>query len=198
MSKNFYVGIGGKAREGKEIYVGIGGRARKVIAGYVGVNGIARKFWPSVVYYYWNVYNINYTQTITRESNITIPFSSSPISVYTWRDYEIINGRYDLTNAKRTGNGLSNQSGYHPTDGGFIVGSWRNNTGYSSPTGWYWENYTLSQTSGSWVYILYCDKYDLVAKQGSYVRRVTSTNQNAYPQNGVQGDYWYVYQGTQG
>ena len=197
MSKNFYIGNGNIAREGQDIYVGINGVARKVKSGYVGVNGVARKFWPSVVYYYWNVYNINYTQTITRESNITIPFSSSPISVYTWRDYEIINGRYDLTNAKRTGNGLSNQSGYHRTDGGFIVGSWRNDTGYSSPTGWYWENYTLSQTSGSWVYILYCDKYDLVAKQGSYVRRVTSTNQNAYSQNGVQGDYWYVYQGTQ-
>ena len=30
---------------------------------------------------------------------------------------------------------------------------------------------------------------------GSYIGTVTSTYSNAYPEDGVSGSYWYVYQG---
>lgn len=43
MSKEIYVGVGGKARRVKKIYVGVGGIAREVKKVYVGVGNIARE-----------------------------------------------------------------------------------------------------------------------------------------------------------
>lgn len=198
MSKGMYLGSEGLAKKGTDIYVGVDGVARKVSKGYVGVGGVCRQFWPSITYYVWNVYNINYTEEITRESNITFNMPISPAKVCTWIDKEIVNGVYDLTNARLIQHGLSSNSGFHSTDGGFIVGRYNNSSGYSSSTGWYWDgDYTLSaNSSGTWQYTLYCDKYQIKSNMGSYVKQVVSTNKSTYPTNGIQGSYWYVYQGT--
>lgn len=56
--------------------------------------------------------------------------------------------------------------------------------------------------AGSGVYVHNLSRlsvYNSTSKQGStLLGRVTSENRNTYPTNGISGNYWYVYQGTQG
>ena len=52
-----------------------------------------------------------------------------------------------------------------------------------------WENF--SEIIG----IVYYLKEKITTSKGSYLGDVKSTNANAYPKDGVSGDYWYVYKG---
>ena len=47
--------------------------------------------------------------------------------------------------------------------------------------------------SNQWPITVYMVR-DGASSQGSYIDLVTSTNSNAYPTNGISGDYWYVKQ----
>lgn len=185
MSKNLYVGISGKAREGKEIYVGIGGKARKVVAGYVGVNGKARKFWPSTIIYVWNRYNINIQSSVYEGSVVyqsAIRHCTDDGKIY--QDYYISGTSVALT---------SPYSGYLSDDEDFS-GYYAPKRGKSCVLRFVHEDWN----TGDNVY----EVIELLVKQtqiqGSYIDQVFSENPSQYPKNGISGNYWYVYQGTQG
>lgn len=61
--------------------------------------------------------------------------------------------------------------------------------------------YYVDSASGtsSGVRIYYSEKYtdeETTESRGSYVGTVTSTSSSAYPNDGSDGDYWYVYSGS--
>ena len=184
MSKNAYIGIGGKAREGQELYVGIGGRARKVVAGYVGVNGKARKFWPSTIIYVWNRYSIEiqssvYEGKVVYQSDIKHCTDDDKI----YQDYYISGTSVVLTNP---------YSGYLSDD--------ENYSGYYVPKRG--QSCVLRFDHEDWnngdnIYQVIALLVKQTQTQGSYIDQVFSENSSQYPQNGIQGSYWYVYQGIQ-
>lgn len=194
MSKNFYVGVSGKAREGQELYVGIGGRARKVVAGYVGVNGKARKFWPGV--FSWNQYKVNYVESMTDEIDGTRTFN---FQSDVWADDSIKwnedEQTYQLRNPSLIMSLSQMQSGYRR----YVQGGNYFLFGYSSvsvhTSYWYAVGrvyFNGNENEESFTMEGHAQYFERIGTQGEFIGIVESEDENAYPSNGIQDGYWYV------
>lgn len=85
--------------------------------------------------------------------------------------YEVLNDGFWLTDENAVGAQIKDENS-------LTTLSSKSSTAY--PTG----------VSGNYLYSKGADTYTKV--KGDYIQDVTSKEQNAYPQDGVQGDYWYV------
>lgn len=193
MSKNFYIGSSGRAREGKEIYVGVSGRARKVIKGYVGIGGVCRQFWPGI--YTWNRYTIMQKETYSYE------YIEEPRHL----GYTITSGREIFyTTESNPENIFDSNLGYFTPMSSVKfydrrVDFLRNKfiATYDNPTSLQllvdWQE---SNSGGYQTYFTDEAKINTTYENisGDYVDQVFSEDINAYPENGIQGDYWYVLQ----
>ena len=213
MSRKIYIGTG-TSRRIRQLYVGSGNVARRVKAAYVGVGGSARKFWP--ILYKWNRYEVNSTVQYT-------PYvrSDEVIEFGRWTEF----GQYSLIYSYDTyvygGNFLYRlYSGERFPDPDCVDDLPNGTTFYAFE---YWVGYNggslsyiradfglnSSATDGTMVeFIKQSGSYggtvrrrihtyskQTVTSAGSYIDQVTSENRNAYPDNGVSGSYWYVFQG---
>ena len=192
MSKNFYVGIGGKAREGQELYVGVNGVARKVKSGYVGVNGVARKFWPGVFswgrYTILNRYSWDMYDTRNQETSQDILYGNP---IYLGAPYyKIDRGRPTYVEGK----------GYYLT----TVISSNPSTVYhgDSYAPFQYSSYYYYQTSGNSTVNVFgrvelgtddsVTRIEMTKVKGDNLQgNVYSTDINKYPNGGIAGNYWY-------
>ena len=198
MARRIYIGTG-TARKVKAAYIGSGNVARKIVKGYVGVSNQAKQFWP--IQYVWNRYSIktstiySYTRTtVLRNMNALIGITSSS---YGARNFEFneITGLFTLSNSI--------------------------SIDYQDYGTWYGTDYTYNSETdilsklycdiGSFdtIYSLYLSRSaasdilqryqasepEISQSQGDFIDQVRSENRSAYPNNGVSGSYWYVYQG---
>lgn len=220
MAHKVYIGNNtGVSRNVDKIYLGdTGGISRKVKKGYIGdSSGKARLFYFSG--YVWNRYTITLKEKrityprdtylpITQDTDIvdrkyspgifarkTKPTYSSNSNTYNFSDDDFYSfgsyeyGSYLNDNFVFVGFQTTDASSpYVPliyvADENDSYGSLQIN--YNSYSGGVYE-YMVTSRSGGPFSELYYDN-----AQGTYIDQVISENPSAYPDNGQQGNYWYV------
>ena len=195
MARRIYLG-NGSARNVKSLYIGVNGSARRIKAAYIGSGNTARKFWPHG--YVWNRYEIDSvtkyresisqsrTELYSRSTTGGSPYMPPLYNSYTFNEstgtYSGAGGSFTPSRATQSISGYLLQSNY--PNGHVVYIEYRSS---STPSGRRqsvsYEGYRFTTSSYS---------EDV---QGSYIDQVTSENRNAYPDNGISGSYWYVYQG---
>lgn len=199
MARRIYIGTG-TARKVKTAYIGSGNVARKIVKGYVGVSNQAKQFWPNLQYI-WNRYSIktstiySYTRTqILRNMNALIGITSSSYGARHF-EFDEITGLFTLSNSISID--YQDRGTWYGTDytynsetkilSKFECENGSFNTIYGLEISYSAANDTLSRYQAS--------EPEITQSQGDYIDQVRSENRNAYPDNGVSGSYWYVYQG---
>lgn len=202
-----YAGIGGAQKEIGEIYAGIGGYAKKLEQLYAGVGGAAKELLPSG--YTWKRYMLSsstelvYVTTVTKcdfdttENNqnaltmyattsnalsldgSTITFSTSKCSAY-WA----LNMRMHA-DADHTGH-------YYPLNDDYSLMVYYGDAVAKKELTC---NYVLRKNSTTTAYAGDVYKTEFQQQRGDYIDSVTSKTADAYPMNGTQDGYWYVYDG---
>ena len=195
MSRKIYIGTD-VSKKIKALYVGSGDIAHKIKSAYIGVNDVAHKFWP--ISYKWNRYTVesvtkyreglseSRTDLYSRSSTGGFPYMPPLYNSYTFNEltgeYTGTGGSFTPNNTTQSVSGYLLQSNYTK---GYVV---------------YIESRSSSTPSGTRRSVTY-EGYRFTTSsyredaQGNYIDQVTSENRNAYPDNGISGSYWYVYQG---
>ena len=202
-----FIGVSGIARKVNPPHVGVSGVARKISDGYVGVNEIARKFFPDV--FTWNKYSVKtkvkYTceKVIERGCNGDSQCPPNYASSHTWcttqrTDAAISTGRFAKTGT------ITLPANYKNKDPGSAVGYtfMASSYVYDSDNESFTPTFMDSGSTSDYAVHVAGENYGVLYKvvkgsgpqtQGSYLGRVTSENENAYPDNGIHTDgYWYV------
>lgn len=195
MAKRIYIGTG-TARNVNSLYIGVNGSAIRVSAAYIGSGSTAHKFWP--ISYKWNRYTVesvtkyreglseSRTDLYSRSSTGGFPYKPPLYNSYAFNEltgeYTGTGGSFTPNNTTQSVSGYLLQSNYTK---GHVV---------------YIESRSSSTPSGTRRSVTY-EGYRFTTSsyredaQGNYIDQVTSENRNAYPDNGVSGSYWYIYQG---
>lgn len=200
MARKIYIGSS-NARRIKNLYIGASNVSRRIKAAYIGVNGQARKFWPEPVHV-WNYYTIAYTYNTSfgyMDNYSTVVGSSD---FYYSRQYSLSNGKFVISQDD------IQYDRYDPFDlnsGSYYITS-LDGSEYSS-AGYYFRSTVCNAGSYDNIYKLNTGRsagYFYVA-QGeikitgqspeTYLGQVRSSIRNSYPDNGILGNYWYIYQG---
>lgn len=163
-------------------YLGIDGVARKIKKGYIGVGNVARKFYESF-YFSWKEHELAYEEVIGS--------SSTSISGFNASSYFYFGSSYT----------------FDPTTGNFTVAQTTRRRAMVDPpkAGDYFINVSTSSGTftGPIVYEIvspmltlgYCYCIPISANQtakGAYIRDVFSTDPTDYPDDGIQGEYYYT------
>lgn len=211
MAKKVYVGVNNVAKNVKSIYVGVNGVARRVTKIYVGdANGKARlcyQYAQPVITYKWNRYAlainndpsvVKYTIGTNNSSNIyDITFTRNTAHSPTncnWYDA----GSYGIDEVCE---GIDSNGTIIFNDAPEDEDIQRNSPARTERTDCYFyyypdnQYYYVSLTASDSGGYSYGNVYHMVKPSGS-ATAVTSTDPNAYPQNGQSGKYWYTYVGT--
>ena len=202
MARRIYIGNGSSSRRVKGIYLGISGSSRKVVKGYIGVSGSAKQFYPL---YKWKRYSVNSTSTLHKTVNgMTKYYVSS--SGATNRYLPAYESSLQATPSGILVLGVNWIDSLYNFD---IIFSYQYTTNSQIVTDMWDMSNSVNQTYST----LYafapeafgsgwsgqCDQYTYTSKTstsiGSYLGDVYSDSRNAYPDNGVSGSYWYVYDG---
>lgn len=212
MARKIYIGSSGSSRNVSDIYIGISGRSRKVTKGYIGINDIAKKFYG--LQYMWKRYTIEtvntYEETSKRYANfryITAAASQSG-KLPTRCEFDTSTGKFilsDLDIVEIRDDGMTSE--YYTTEvnieyydnTGYLVGFTAIKEGaYDGPIynieahRYVWP----SMNTESNVDIYTSSIASSMQSAGTYLADIYSENRNAYPNNGISGNYWYIYQGT--
>lgn len=205
MAKKIYIGASSVAHKVKQLYIGSGNVAHRIKVGYIGVGGTARKVFPSG--YVWNRYNVTnvvtyYEQWLAR-ANYDIVSDSETIGRLGGYRFDSQNGHFIITsndivtsNVERIRNLPNNTTFYVGYENDISITSGNVNWIRGTTTGSFVQINIFTKSSD---YMLHWEKYGVgrTSNQtpGAYIDQVTSENRNAYPDNGISGSYWYVYQG---
>ena len=196
MARRIYIGTG-TARKVKAAYIGSGNVARKIVKGYVGVGNQAKQFWP--IQYVWNRYEVD---SITKYRDGLASYTSDLYDQITggaWPYRPVLFNSYIFNTA----------TGEYTGSGGYWTPDYESKSvsGYLIQPNYRRGHVTHIQfdqmwsSTGSTTYYLKYTGYQFNPTQyqeniqGSYIGQVKSENRSAYPDNGVSGSYWYVYQG---
>ena len=176
------VALSDKAFPLRKGYVGIDGVARKIKKGYIGVGNVARKFYEAM-YFSWREYSLDYEEVIGSDTTSISGFNASSTfyfgSSYT---FDPTTGEFTVnqTTARRA---ITNP----PSAGEYFV---RASTSSGPQTGpIVYRIVTPMLTAG------YCYCRPISANQtakGTYIKDVFSTDPTDYPDDGIQGDCYYV------
>lgn len=117
--------------------------------------------------------NLRSTWEVISCIEITLPFSYNiPANTYFDFGQELLSGTVQYTNSDkmyRSGQNAVTMSGSRRSSGSDYV------------------DYTFSEN---------VDICEAARSKGSYISDVSGTSQSSYPEDGVQGSYWYTYQGS--
>ena len=202
MAKKLYLGAGNSSRECSKLYIGESSIARKIIKGYIGVNGSARQFYPL---YKWKRYSVNSTSTLdkTNYGMITYYVSSSGATNRYLPAYE---SSLRATPSGILVLGVSWIDALYNFD---IIFSYQYSINGQTVTNMWDMSNSVNQTystlyafvpqTGGRGWSGPCHQYIYTSQTltsiGSYLEDVYSDSRNAYPDNGILGSYWYVYDG---
>lgn len=202
MAKRIYLG-NGSARNVKSLYIGVNGAARRIKAGYIGNANIARKFWPKG--YIWNYYTVS---NVYRD----VGWYGGYYSIHLYGTFQLASAYTFNRNTGMYTISASNIKTYqylYEIDEEYEYGyelyfTDADDTGQNP----YFEEIECSAGTFSSIYEIQKTgkmqhdhtfsrhRSELQDQQiGSYIGQVISENRNAYPDNGISGSYWYVYQG---
>lgn len=215
MSKKWYVGVNNVAREVKHPYIGVNNVARKVKNGYVGVGGVARQFF--IREYTWEKYNVDvvnnygYRRLTSYLENVTAPPNYQ--GSHTWNTTTLSSA--SSSGFKKTGT-ITLPGNWANNDKSLVNGTYLMADSYSIKTDsddddYYYFTYIQPGEASYSKYAVYITDfssghykayiYEVYVEgttssvKGSYVSEVKSTDENAYPVNGIHTDgYWYVKQ----
>ena len=213
MSKKLYVSSAGVTHKTTKLRVGINNVSRNVVKGYIGVNNVAKQFWPDEPIYVWNRYNADpkymYSVTYNMTKSYKCEWSYKTSGSFAWSaSFDPNTGQitlsdiqsYDYRWLTKNAN-MTEKTGYITTyDTKYDLG-WSPNDVYSTGAseGTFSQWYMIGITSTNRIMPFY--KPNITSSingysQGSYIDQVASKVRNAYPDNGMSGNYWYVYAGT--
>lgn len=210
MSKKVYVGN----HVANTIYVAMNGVLRKVVAGYVGIDGINRKFFGTsptweryaVVAETYYINNISSTKEVCySNSQVTTSYSDVYTPGGTWSKMSFSESTGEYTFSSRCDIKLGDDSYYqdNPSSMGMNYGECDGLFPEYKTGHWKISNYKRTSTTVGrkvW-YGLTVYGYRMTAVQatrqikGDYIDTITANSADAFPSDGVQGDYWYVYVG---
>lgn len=201
MSRKVYISASGSSKNVPKLYVGVSSVARKIKVGYIGVSGSARVFYRAAPVYVWNRYNIatvtSYTEVhqILYNSAINEVTSARGATQYT---FDASTGLYTIAAEDiRTIDTTSRVTRYCTSVSTRQAGGVRI-TGTSVSPGSHNQIYcaTFAINAAEDINVMrYSAQQTSSQSQGSYIDQITSENRSAYPDNGISGSYWYVYQG---
>ena len=198
MARRIYIGTG-TARKVKTVYIGSGNAARKIVKGYVGVGNQAKQFWP--LQHVWNRYSIktttkySYTRTeILRNMNAIIGLTTNSYGARAF-EFDDATGLFTISNRISIDNrdyGTWYGTAYTYNSNSNILSVFECDIGSFDTIYDLWNTYA-SNGDSLWQYR--ATESGTTQSQGDYIDQVKSENRSAYPDNGVSGTYWYVYQG---
>lgn len=146
--------------------------------------------------------------------------TTPPVTTYTWKKYNVSSEKYDVNNGTEekyvTEEMPAGKTSYYSLTQPTILGSsfqaltspvqFTGNTTWDvSSANSRYTYFKTSETATSTTYYKswFCGSGSYLGEshsigtrqiQGSYIEDVTSTNRSAYPDNGISGGYWYVFQ----
>lgn len=197
-----YGGVGGAQKELNLFYAGVGGAAKQLDMLYGGVGGAAKELLPSG--YSWKKYAISDTPNLIYDSYTTSAYVRSTTG-YIFYTPNISNMQYsngEVVFATEYGDGkclyyaIPEDNTYHYT----VVNNYvpLGSTGNVSVA----SNVRTTVTASKVLLVtqaangrLYGDVYTVSAQKGSYIETIKATKLDAYPINGEQDGYWYVFDG---
>lgn len=199
MSKKIYVPSSGLSHKTTKLRVGINNVSRNVVKGYIGINGSAKQFWPDEPIYVWNRYYTATRYSFYESGSYSVEFNtelSGKYSVtakvldhtgfgYLWKLYDC----QSVSNISDIRNKKIYVYDYTEFRGNITELSARDDTAtYNGNV------YSIDVGSGysGILHNLYGQEFTAC---GSYIDQVTSKIRGSYPDDGVQGGYWYVYVG---
>lgn len=216
MAKKVYLGVSNVARNVKAMYVGVGGVARKITKGYIGVGEVAKLFYSSE--YTWAKYSSIYRYGAYIESGptsttITTYASNSSERYVQQLTYKSVGGPYlyftsddiypyvyKTGSVNFTSHGLEVGKMYCSKYSSVLGLNKLSNMPDLGGTGTSPERYfikidsiTSSKITGTYYYGQVKAAQSEYIK-GDFIEYVTSTDPNAYPDDGRSGSYWYVKQ----
>ena len=188
MAKRIYIGTG-TARNVRSLYIGVNGSARRIKAGYMGNANAARKFWPKG--YMWNYYSIQYQYNeIHGESSKYNHSAAYGTWQYTTSWYiDNSTGVFVVTQVNTAS--YFNDIPYGARVTGYEWGGTSCTVGNHSVM---YEFYEI-QVGGTYRSSITLQLNTSNPQIGSHIGQIISENRNAYPDNGISGSYWYIYQG---
>lgn len=207
MAKAVYIG-NNNSKKVKKMYLG-NGTSHKVKKGYIGVNGVARLFFSGATV--WKKYNAveNHTYHWNRFIRVTK-------TTYKWNRYSITWGTESYTTRDEVYIGSNSVYGdrvsypYPVVDGLFDVGSDDLSSNITNGVERianasrticctrtnYRDGYFRLSGGRVSVYHETMTVYTPVETQGELIDTITASSPDAYPTNGVSGNYWYVAAGS--
>ena len=199
MSKKVYVPSSGVAHKTAKLRVGINNVSRNVVKGYIGVNNVAKQFWPDEPVYVWNRYYTATGYSFYENGSYSVRFNTS------------LSGKYSLTARVLNHTGFGYLWKLYDCQTVKNISEIRNKKIYVYDYTEY--DGTITELSARDDVSMYADDvrsidvgdgnkgvlHNLYGTEttvcGSYIDQATAKTRGAYPDDGVQGDYWYVYVG---
>lgn len=195
MATKLYIGVDGVARQVKKMYVGISGAPRKVKKAYVGVNGVAKLTFEAQDM--WQRYTLKYTQTLTQVASGTsvVTYQYGDASGFWWN----IEPEFDPATGITSYSGGTYTSSKQYTSQGQSVSAV---IGFGS-----FSNVLRVQASKSMMTIgiqnagilrvissgsINISQYTAEGPVKGDLVGTVEAPPGTYPDNGAQGDYWYV------
>ena len=206
MARKIYIGSL-NARRAKNLYIGTDNVARRIKSAYMGVNGQARKFWPEPTYirnrYEGTIVEYYYGRTPddedgnVRSTNGTVARSfsfDSTTGLFTLhQQVSIVDGEPPLYDAH---NVMLWYADYIHANG-YIV--WNTSATVETPLKTIYELSVepedAHESCYGFIYRYVVHRSEVGPGQGTYIDQVTSSNRNQYPDNGLWGGYYYIFQG---
>ena len=210
MSKKIYVPSSGLSHKTTKLRVGINNVSRNVVKGYIGINGSAKQFWPDEPVYVWNRYNVDpkYTYSVVYKGSYNSTWSKQTSGSFAkFAAFDSNTGQITLSNIQTYDyRWLLDHASMTVMDGYITIYNtkfdlgWSPNEVYSTSAreGTFSQWYRIGITSTNRIMIF--SRPDITSSisdyiRGSYLDQVTSKMRGSYPDDGVQGGYWYVYVG---
>ena len=215
--ENIYLGVNGVAQKIKKGYIGVNGVAQQFYPGYVW-NRYNAVFHPEVTTYYWNKYNTTgglvFNRTLDTDWIDGLSYEAEDMSQI-YKDLNVNTATFDMSTYKIL-SGYSASIDYdrwfYQIDKGdgfyYISYGYRNSPSSTAYQDFYfnvadyeqytskiatWQSSQQRQHGNSFIFRFTYNLYDIKFRQGSLVGEISSTTSSAYPNNGVAGNYWYVY-----
>lgn len=158
--------------------------------------------------YVWKRYNIQTTTSSTYtqysssksvSSSGDVPYKTSDGKLYKTKSFNNSTGTFTLSSYAAATIGSRPLVYWINQQSDLDVVQYYTNQGYRYFYGnnndcYYIRGTSLSYITCPFTLTRYYGAKQTTNSQGSYIDLVTSTNSNAYPTNGISGNYWYVKQ----
>ena len=175
-----------------------GGSQKTISSAFANISGSQKQIFPPI--YTWERYN---TKKYLISGGVDNGSTSSWHYPVSWAEecevYEVYN--FTIVTGSPYGIRMDSYSFYGYLSGGVPSGYWIDSTP-DALASWIWYGDYVSRepdSLGNDGYMLYSTAYGINGNykkvKDTYQDMVTSTNRNAYPDDGISGSYYYVFKG---